>query len=68
MASQSKQIYFNIDTEKRLLDYANSINFSNWVKEKIREEIQKSEVEQRVKEKLAEINQSEVKKSLVWKI
>ena len=72
MASQSKQIYFNIDTEKILLDYANKVSFSKWVKEKIREEIQqkevKSQVDQQVQQKLAEVNQPVIKKSLVWKI
>lgn len=33
-----KNVSFNNDTEKDLLDFANSLDFSQWVKEKIREE------------------------------
>jgi len=68
MAGQNKQIYFNIDTEKKLLDYANSLSFSTWVKEKIREEIQKKEVDQQVQQKLADVNQPVAKKSLIWNL
>lgn len=45
MASQQKQVYFNIDTEKDLLDFANSINFSTWVKDLIRKNIHNNKVE-----------------------
>lgn len=34
-----KRASFNLETEKELFDYANSIDFSNWVKEKLREEM-----------------------------
>ncbi|WP_198078050.1 hypothetical protein [Acinetobacter calcoaceticus] len=33
-----KPISFNIETEKELLEFANSVDFSNWVKQKIKEE------------------------------
>lgn len=38
---QIKKVSFNIETEKNLLDFANSIDFSNWVKQKIKEELSK---------------------------
>lgn len=34
-------VSFNRDTEQELLDFVDKINFSQWVKEKIREEMQK---------------------------
>ncbi|WP_274571576.1 hypothetical protein [Neisseria leonii] len=33
-----KNVSFNNETEKDLLEYANKIDFSQWVKEKIRAE------------------------------
>lgn len=36
-----KNVSFNNETEKDLLEFANKIDFSLWVKEKIREEMQK---------------------------
>lgn len=66
LASQHKQVYFNIDTEGKLLTFANSLSFSTWVKQKIREEIQRSEVDQQVIEKLVEVNQPVIKKTMVW--
>lgn len=35
---QVKKVSFNIETEKDLLEFANSVDFSNWVKQKIKEE------------------------------
>ncbi len=34
-----KPISFNTETEKELLEFANSVDFSNWVKQKIRDEL-----------------------------
>ena len=34
-------VSFNRDTEQELLDFVDKVNFSQWVKEKIREEMQK---------------------------
>lgn len=34
---QVKRVSFNIETEKELLEFANSVDFSNWVKQKISE-------------------------------
>lgn len=36
---QVKRVSFNIETEKELLQFANSVDFSNWVKQKISEAI-----------------------------
>lgn len=36
-----KNVSFNNEAEKDLLEFANKIDFSQWVKEKIREEMQK---------------------------
>lgn len=36
---QVKRVSFNIETEKELLEFANSVDFSNWVKQKINEAI-----------------------------
>lgn len=36
-----KPISFNTHTEKELLEFANSVDFSNWVKTKIKEETNK---------------------------
>ena len=36
---QIKKVSFNPETEKNLLDFANSVDFSNWVKQKIKEEL-----------------------------
>lgn len=35
----TKRVSFNIEKEAELLEFANSVDFSNWVKNKIREEI-----------------------------
>ena len=35
---QTKRVSFNIETEKELLEFANSVDFSNWVKQKIKED------------------------------
>ena len=34
---QIKKVSFNAKTEKELLEFANSVDFSNWVKQKIKE-------------------------------
>lgn len=34
-------VSFNRNTEQELLDFVDKVNFSQWVKEKIREEMQK---------------------------
>lgn len=36
---QVKRVSFNIETEKELLEFANSVDFSRWVKQKITEAI-----------------------------
>lgn len=36
-----KNVSFNNETEKDLLEYANKIDFSQWVKDKIREVLKK---------------------------
>lgn len=36
---QVKRVSFNIKTEKELLEFANSMDFSSWVKQKISEAI-----------------------------
>ena len=36
-----KHTSFNAETEQELLAFANSVDFSQWVKAKIREELQK---------------------------
>ena len=36
---QVKRVSFNIETEKELLEFANSVDFSGWVKQKINEVI-----------------------------
>lgn len=38
---QIKKVSFNSETEKDLLEFATSINFSEWVKQKIKEELSK---------------------------
>lgn len=38
---QIKKVSFNPDTENELLEFANSVNFSEWVKQKIKEELSK---------------------------
>jgi hypothetical protein len=44
MAAQTKPVYFNIDHEKRLLDFANSLpSFGAWVKQRIGEELDRKE-------------------------
>lgn len=37
-----KPVSFNLETEKALFDYAQSLDFSNWVKEKLKEQITKN--------------------------
>ena len=41
---QVKRVSFNIETEKELLEFANSVDFSSWVKQKISEAIAVPEV------------------------
>ncbi|MDM1019721.1 hypothetical protein QSV37_05260 [Acinetobacter sp. VNK23] len=36
---QAKRVSFNPETEKELLDFADSVDFSNWVKQKIKDEL-----------------------------
>ena len=36
-----KNVSFNHETEKDLLEYANKVDFSQWVKDKIREVVKK---------------------------
>lgn len=38
---QVKNISFNTETEKELLEFANAIDFGSWVKEQIRKKIEK---------------------------
>ena len=38
---ETKRVSFNIEKEAELLEFANSVDFSNWVKEKILLEIGK---------------------------
>ena len=69
MASQNKPVYFNIETEKELLDFADGVNFSNWVKGKIREDIQKIGKEVQIKKETEVKNiQPDDKKQLVWSL
>ncbi|WP_095501883.1 MULTISPECIES: hypothetical protein [Neisseria] len=37
----TKKVSFNLETEKDILDVANNIDFSQWVKEKLREKLEK---------------------------
>ena len=39
---QIKKVSFNSETEKDLLEFATSVNFSEWVKKKIKEELNKA--------------------------
>lgn len=74
MASVNKPTYFNIEGDKELLEFANSLpSFSTWVKEKIREELSKHKsLEIQENQKLAEIidqPKGEGKKNtLTWKL
>lgn len=36
---QIKKVSFNPEKEKELLEFASSVNFSEWVKQKIKEEL-----------------------------
>ena len=36
---QTKRVSFNTETEKELLEFANSVDFSKWVKSKIEKEV-----------------------------
>lgn len=38
---QVKKVSFNSETEKDLLEFATSVNFSEWVKQKIKKELSK---------------------------
>lgn len=38
---QIKKVSFNTETEEDILKFANSVNFSEWVKQKIKEELSK---------------------------
>lgn len=38
-----KPISFNAETEKELLEFANSVDFSNWVKDKIKAELSRND-------------------------
>lgn len=85
MASVNKPVYFNVETEKDLLFYADSLGkrqFSQWVKEKLREEmisknkgvqeVIKAEAIQEIDIKkelpVQERSQFDAKKSIVWKL
>lgn len=35
----TKKVSFNLETEKEMLEFANNVDFSKWVKEKIHEEL-----------------------------
>ena len=35
----TKRVSFNIEKEAELLEFANSVDFSNWVKDKIKAEL-----------------------------
>ena len=37
----TKKVSFNLETEKDILDVANNIDFSQWVKEQLREKLKK---------------------------
>lgn len=37
----TKKVSFNLETEKDILDVANNLDFSQWVKEKLREKLKK---------------------------
>lgn len=45
LASQNKPVYFNVATEKDYLDFAESVNFSAWVKERIKEAMNTQQLE-----------------------
>lgn len=81
MASINKPVYFNIETEKELLIYADSIGkrqFSQWVKDKLRAEMTSKGLQEvkntneiqdvEIKKELTTPgrSQSVEKKSLVW--
>ena len=73
MAHQSKPVSFNIDTEKELLTYANTLNFSSYVKEKIRKDLlllqHQSSPSQNELPKIHPPQSSPAQqKSLVWKL
>lgn len=40
---ETKRVSFNIEKEAELLEFANSVYFSNWVKEKIKLEIKQND-------------------------
>lgn len=35
----TKRVSFNLEKDHKLLEFANSVDFSNWVKEKIKQEL-----------------------------
>lgn len=37
----TKKVSFNLETEKDILEIANNLDFSQWVKEKLREKLKK---------------------------
>ncbi|MCO8073044.1 hypothetical protein NI470_05910 [Acinetobacter lwoffii] len=52
-----KPISFNIYKDKELLDHANTIkDFSNWVKDKIREDMEKAKVKTKASKAKEEAN------------
>ena len=40
---ETKRVSFNIEKEAKLLEFANSVDFSNWVKEKIKLEVKQND-------------------------
>lgn len=64
MASVTKQVYFNIEGDRELLEYANALpSFSTWVKAKIRDEVNRGP------EPGAELpSGGEPRKKLVWNL
>lgn len=71
MASINKPVYFNVETEKDLLKYADSLGkrqFSQWVKEKLRQDMirkgSKEIVVQEVKIEADAIREDEIKQKL----
>jgi hypothetical protein len=69
MASQTKQTYFNIETEKELLEFANNISsFSTWVKEKIKEELNRLKTQEIQKPTDIQDRQAERKQTIKWNL
>ena len=40
---QTKRVSFNTEKEAELLEFANSVDFSNWVKDKIKAELSRND-------------------------